>query len=63
MVSDRLGNICHPLIYKHPKTGQPTLCFHQGMTSGFIKDYKRKQEDSGAPLNVLKDEVFYCFSF
>ena len=29
----------HPLIYKHPETGKPTLCFHLGMTDSFILDH------------------------
>lgn len=32
-------DLAHPLIYTHPITGLPTLCFHLGMTEGFILDY------------------------
>jgi len=37
MVSGK--GLVHPLIYTHPITGLPTLCFHLGMTEGFILDY------------------------
>ena len=36
MLSDRRTNISHPLIYKHPETKKPVLCFHLGMTDSFI---------------------------
>ncbi|KAL5017587.1 hypothetical protein ScPMuIL_007176 [Solemya velum] len=39
MVSDRRMAIVHPLIYPHPVTGLPTLCFHLGMTEGFVYDH------------------------
>ena len=39
MVSDSHNDLVHPLIYTHPITGLPTLCFHLGMTEGFILDY------------------------
>ena len=39
MVSDSHNDLVHPLIYTHPATGLPTLCFHLGMTEGFILDY------------------------
>jgi hypothetical protein len=38
MVSDRRDLVIHPLIYPHPNTGKQTLCFHLGMTQGFIWD-------------------------
>jgi alpha-ketoglutarate-dependent taurine dioxygenase len=44
MVSDRRGGIVHPLIYSHPVTGQKTMCFHLGMTEGFIWDYGQSSE-------------------
>jgi len=28
MISDRRQKIVHPLIYNHPETGKPVLCFH-----------------------------------
>ncbi len=28
MVSDRIGET-HPLIYPHPDTGKPVMCFHE----------------------------------
>lgn len=39
MLSDRRSGPIHPLIYKHPLTGKEVLCFHLGMTEGFIYDY------------------------
>ena len=41
MVSDRRrpSSNPHPLIYKHPETQKPVLCFHLGMTDGFILDH------------------------
>jgi len=38
MCSDRRTGPRHPLIYRHPDTGLPVLCFHLGMTEGFILD-------------------------
>ena len=58
MVSDRLGGVCHPLIYHHPKTGRPTLCFHQGMTCGFAKDYDENKESNA----LLSEKVLLIFS-
>ena len=28
MVSNRNGNLVLPLVYSHPQTGKPVLCFH-----------------------------------
>jgi len=44
MMSDRRSGPVHPLIYSHPDTGKPVLCFHLGMTDGFIIDYKKSTE-------------------
>lgn len=38
MVSDRRLKLIHPLIYSHPVTKKPTLCFHLGMTDAFAWD-------------------------
>ncbi|XP_062589814.1 alpha-ketoglutarate-dependent 2,4-dichlorophenoxyacetate dioxygenase-like, partial [Saccostrea cucullata] len=38
MVSDRRSKSTHPLIYPHPVTKKPTLCFHLGMTDAFMWD-------------------------
>lgn len=50
MVSDRRQKLLHPLIYSHPETGKPVLCFHLGMTDSFIVDYgtpdERETDDS-----------------
>lgn len=39
MCSDRRGGTIKPLIYAHPRTGIPTLCFHTGMIEAFVWDY------------------------
>lgn len=44
MVSDRRSSPIHPLIYSHPRTGKPVLCFHLGMTTEFIWNYKLPSE-------------------
>ena len=44
MVSDRRTGPVHPLVYNHPLTGKKVLCFHLGMTQGFILDYKSSKE-------------------
>ncbi|XP_060562968.1 alpha-ketoglutarate-dependent taurine dioxygenase-like [Ruditapes philippinarum] len=44
MLPDRRDKILHPLIYSHPVTKQPTLCFHLGMTEAFIWDYGTDQQ-------------------
>ena len=44
MVSDRRTGPVHPLIYNHPESGKPVLCFHLGMTERFILDYKKPSE-------------------
>nr|KAG5687571.1 hypothetical protein BaRGS_022875 [Batillaria attramentaria] len=47
---DRLWRVDHrwegrnPLLYSHPVTGDPTLCFHNGATDGFVWDYKTERE-------------------
>ena len=38
MVSDRRGGLGHPVLYSHPETGKRTMCFHLGMTEGFVID-------------------------
>ena len=39
--SERHGGVTHPLIYPHPVTAKPTLCFHCGTTfcKAFAKNY------------------------
>uniref|UniRef100_A0A1B6C9E7 TauD/TfdA-like domain-containing protein n=1 Tax=Clastoptera arizonana TaxID=38151 RepID=A0A1B6C9E7_9HEMI len=44
MVSDRRSGPVHPMIYKHNFTKKEVLCFHLGMTSDFIYDYKSQCE-------------------
>ena len=38
MVSDGRGGLAHPVLYSHPETGKRTMCFHLGMTEGFVID-------------------------
>lgn len=63
MVSDRRSGLVHPLIYTHPETGLPTLCFHLGMTEGFILDYGSYQQrdlsvsESFEILQQIKSEI------
>jgi len=57
MVSDKRQGPVHPLIYKHPETGQPVLCFHLGMTEGFLLDYGSSEQklcDPQTSNNILK---------
>ena len=42
--SDRRSGPIHPVIYRHPLRGDPTMCVHLGMTSGFIWDYGSERE-------------------
>ncbi|KAK9509661.1 hypothetical protein O3M35_006925 [Rhynocoris fuscipes] len=58
MVSDRRTGPIHPLIYNHPITKHKVLCFHLGMTSGFIYDYGKKDERMATKeeyRRILKD--------
>ncbi|KAL4132736.1 hypothetical protein QTP88_009844 [Uroleucon formosanum] len=48
MVSDRRSSPVHPLIYSHPKTGKPVLCFHLGMTTSFIWNYNLPTETTAS---------------
>ena len=49
MVSDRRSGPKHPLIYTHPESGKPTLCFHLGMTERFLLDMGLKTEKYLSP--------------
>ncbi|KAK3091777.1 hypothetical protein FSP39_022561 [Pinctada imbricata] len=58
MVSDRRMQIVHPLIYRHPVTKYPTLCFHLGMTDAFLWDANTEQErltDWPETTQILKE--------
>ncbi|XP_050420728.1 putative dioxygenase Mb0100 isoform X2 [Adelges cooleyi] len=44
MESDRRSGPIHPLIYRHPQSGKKVLCFHLGMTSNFIWNYKQPSQ-------------------
>jgi hypothetical protein len=56
MVSDKRSGPVHPLLYRHPETGRPVLCFHLGMTERFIMDYgqpQARQVDEKETLAIL----------
>ncbi|CAH1772400.1 unnamed protein product, partial [Owenia fusiformis] len=58
MVSDRRGQLYHPLVYSHPSTGELTMCVHLGMTDAFIWDYgteKQKITNFQETLEILKE--------
>ncbi|XP_014779075.1 3-((Z)-2-isocyanoethenyl)-1H-indole synthase [Octopus bimaculoides] len=58
MVSDRRSKLIHPLIYPHPVTKSPTMCFHLGMTEGFCWNYERDNEKWTSweeTQNILED--------
>jgi len=63
MCSDRRSGPQHPLIYSHPETGLPVLCFHLGMTEGFLLDRGSKDQRALSPLEVqevldsIKEEI------
>lgn len=48
----------HPLVYPHPVTRRPTICFHLGMTGGFVWDYgteNARQTDRRESSQLLKE--------
>jgi len=63
MCSDRRSGPQHPLIYSHPETALPVLCFHLGMTEGFLLDKGTKEQRSLSSLEVqqvldsIKEEI------
>ena len=65
MVSDRrrTSSNPHPLIYKHPETRKPVLCFHLGMTDGFILDHgtpnsrETTEEETDSILNSIFTKI------
>lgn len=63
MVSDRRAAHHHPLIYSHPDTGKPVLCFHLGMTEGFILDHDKptKRELSEEETREVLDGIHHEF--
>ncbi|XP_076449588.1 (3R)-3-[(carboxymethyl)amino]fatty acid oxygenase/decarboxylase-like isoform X1 [Babylonia areolata] len=47
-----------PLVYPHPVTKQPTICFHLGMTGGFVWDYgtdKERSTDRRETAQILQE--------
>lgn len=63
MMSDRRTGPIHPLIYKHPITQKPVLCFHLGMTESFVWDYQNPQQkvagrdESRRIVREIHDEI------
>jgi len=58
MVSDRRTGPIHPLVYRHPVTKLPVMCFHLGMTSDFMYDYGTENEkiaDNNAFRRIIQD--------
>jgi alpha-ketoglutarate-dependent taurine dioxygenase len=58
MISDRRMGLTHPLVYKHPITTLPTICFHLGMTDGFVVKKGSSDErvmSSAEAITLLKD--------
>mmetsp|Transcript_39918 Transcript_39918/g.113214 ORF Transcript_39918/g.113214 Transcript_39918/m.113214 type:complete len:310 (-) Transcript_39918:215-1144(-) len=58
MCSGRQSGPVHPVIYKHPRTGRPTMCLHLGMTEGFLwdKDTPQMREAEPAEAAALLEE-------
>lgn len=59
MVSDS-REIVHPLIYSHPETKKPVLCFHLGMTGAFIQNYGSKSQKnlSSKESEKILDQIY-----
>jgi taurine dioxygenase len=57
MVGDN-EKVIHPLICKHPVTKDAVMCFHLGMISNFILDYKshgQRVTDSQETNHLLQE--------
>ncbi|KAG7169150.1 Alpha-ketoglutarate-dependent 2-4-dichlorophenoxyacetate dioxygenase-like [Homarus americanus] len=63
MISDRRSGPIHPLIYTHPLSKKKVLCFHLGMTEGFVWDYKTPQQrvTSEEETYALLQEIHHEF--
>jgi len=51
-------DVIHPLIYSHPVTQKPVLCFHLGMIDCFVWDYgskSQKMTDRKETLAILQE--------
>jgi len=63
MASNRRSGPVHPLIYNHPETNVPVLCFHLGMTEGFLLDAGTPAEKDTSPhqtqqiLKQIEEEI------
>jgi len=64
MCSDRRGGLVKPLIYTHPRSGLDTLCFHLGMTAGFVWDYGTLAARTASTLETdqLLQEMEHVFT-
>lgn len=56
MRSDRRDQALKPLVYVHPGTGHPTMCFHTGMTAAYVEDAGSERERT-LPAQPLNREI------
>lgn len=54
MLPDRRDKILHPLVYPHPVTNLPTMCFHLGMTAAYVWDYGTDKQRVTSPEETVK---------
>jgi len=65
MVSDGRRGASHPVLYSHPETGKRTMCFHLGMTEGFVIDRETPDErllteaECDSVLSAILDEFVH----
>lgn len=59
MLSDRRDQESRPLVYRHPETKKPVLCFHLGMTEGFKLDDEKdlSSEECQKVLNDIYGQI------
>ena len=60
MMSDRRGGLSHPVLYSHPETGRRTMCFHLGMTEGFVIDKGERQANFSITLFEFQQNMNIC---
>ena len=60
MLSDRRGELVHPLIYPHPKTGRPTMCVHLGMINAFAYDLDKEDRDKVQISSITGTKDILC---
>lgn len=54
MLPDRRDKILHPIVYPHPVTNLPTMCFHLGMTAAYVWDYGTDKQRVTSPEETVK---------